>query len=133
MPGSVILKKIVREVMRILRQFFIIIFISFIAELLKLFIRLSIPASIYGLVIVLSLLLAGVMKVEQIKDVSYFLIEIMPIMFLPAAVGLIKAWPTLKPIFIPIIVITLVSTVLVMGISAKTTEFVILMKEKRKK
>ena len=133
MPGSVILKKRVREVMRILRQFFIIIFISFIAELLKLFIRLSIPASIYGLVIVLSLLLAGVMKVEQIKDVSYFLIEIMPIMFLPAAVCLIKAWPTLKPIFIPIIVITLVSTVLVMGISAKTTEFVILMKEKRKK
>ena len=102
--------------MKILRQFFIIIFISFIGELLKRILPLPVPASIYGLVIV-----------------SYFLIEIMPIMFLPAAVGLIGSWSTLKPIFIPIIVTTLLSTILVMGISAKVTEIVILFKEKRQK
>ena len=107
--------------MKILRQFFIIIFISFVGELLKRILPLPVPASIYGLVIVLSLLL------------SYFLIEIMPIMFLPAAVGLIGSWSTLKPIFIPIIVTTLLSTILVMGISAKVTEIVILFKEKRQK
>ena len=119
--------------MKILRQFFIIIFISFIAELLKRILPLPVPASIYGLVIVLSLLLSGKLKAENIREVSYFLIEIMPIMFLPAAVGLIGSWPTLKPIFIPIIVTTLLSTILVMGISAKVTEIVILFKEKRQK
>ena len=108
--------------MKILRQFFIIIFISFIGELLKRILPLPVPASI-----------SGKLKAENIREVSYFLIEIMPIMFLPAAVGLIGSWSTLKPIFIPIIVTTLLSTILVMGISAKVTEIVILFKEKRQK
>ncbi len=119
--------------MKILRQFFIIIFISFIGEFLKDFLPLPIPASIYGLVIILGLLISNKLKVSDIKEVSYFLIEIMQLMFLPPAVGLMVSWQKLKPIFIPIIIMTLVSTILVMGVSAKVTELIILAQEKRRK
>ena len=54
-----------------------------------------------------------------------FLIDIMPLMFIPGSAGLINIWPSLKPVLIPLLVMTLVSTVLVMAVSAKVTEFVI--------
>ena len=54
-----------------------------------------------------------------------FLIEIMPVMFIPAGVGLLNAWGVLKPVWIPISVITVVTTVLVMAVTAKVTQTVI--------
>ena len=39
----------------------------------------------------------------------------MPILFLPAAVGLLEAWDVLKPNLLPIAAITAVSTFVVMG------------------
>ncbi len=119
--------------MNMLRQFFIIICISFAGELLKLFLPFPVPASIYGLLIMLLLLLTGVLKLGQVKHAAYFLIEIMPLMFLPPAIGLLDAWPTLQAVFIPIIVITLVSTIVVMGTSAKATDILIHIQEKRSK
>ena len=50
------------------------------------------------------------------------LIEIMPLMFIPAGVGLIDSWGELRPILLPVIVLLLVSTVLVMGVSGQITQ-----------
>lgn len=111
--------------MKHLKQFLIILLISFIGELLKIFIPLPIPASIYGMVIMLLLLGFKILKPEHIKDTAIFLLEIMPVMFIPAAVGLIDSWGILKPIILSITIITIISTILVMGISAKATEFII--------
>lgn len=111
--------------MKHLKQFLIILLISFIGELLKIFIPLPIPASIYGMVIMLLLLGFKILKPEHIKDTAIFLLEIMPVMFIPAAVGLIDSWGILKPIILSITIITIISTILVMGISAKATEIII--------
>ena len=54
-----------------------------------------------------------------------FLIEIMPLMFVPAGVGLLDSWGALQPIWIQVVVITLISTVIVMGVSGSITQFVI--------
>ncbi len=111
--------------MKYLRQFLIIMLFSFIGEGLNYIIPFPIPASIYGLVLLFVSLMTGVIKLDDVRDVGRFLIEIMPIMFVPAGVGLMTSWNVLKPELIPVIVIMIVSTILVMGIAGKMTEFVI--------
>ena len=64
--------------MKYLKQFGIILFVSLLGELLRMLIPLPIPASVYGLVLMLILLMIGIIKLQQIKEVSAFLIEIMP-------------------------------------------------------
>lgn len=86
--------------MKYLRQFLIILLITFAGEVLKYLIPLPVPASIYGLIILFLLLSTGVVKVGMVKDTAAFLIEIMPLMFIPAAVGLIDSWDALKPIWV---------------------------------
>ena len=42
------------------------------------------------------------------------MIEIMPVMFIPAGVGLVNSWVNLKPILIPVSIITVVTIITVM-------------------
>ena len=118
--------------MKYLRQFGIIVLISLLGEILNALIPFPIPGSVYGLVILLVCLMTGILKVSDIRETASFLIEIMPVMFVPAAVGLLDSWDQLAPVFVPVIVITVCSTVLVMGVTGKVTEGIIHI-EKRKK
>ena len=110
--------------MKILRQIMIILQLSFLGEVLKMFIPLPIPASVYGLVLMLVCLMTGVLKTSQVKDAAFFLIEIMPVMFIPAAAGLIDSWKVLQPLLLPILVITVVITVFVMVITGKVAQMI---------
>lgn len=118
--------------MKYLRQFFIIMLISFLGEILRWFIPLPIPASIYGLVLMLTALCTGIIKVEKVEEVSTFLIEIMPVMFIPASVRLLDSWGELKSIILPVGAIIIISTIVVMAVTGKITQAIIRM-EKRKK
>ena len=53
-------------------------------EILKIILPIAIPASIYGLVIMLVALSTKIVKLDDVKDTGSFLIEIMPIMFIPS-------------------------------------------------
>ncbi len=118
--------------MKYLRQFFIIMLISLLGEALKWLIPLPIPASIYGLVLMLLALCTGVITVDKVEEASTFLIEIMPVMFIPASVGLLDSWGALKDIILPIGAIIVITTIVVMGLTGKITQGIIRM-EKRKK
>lgn len=120
--------------MKYLKQFCIIILISFTGEVLNKWIPLPIPASIYGIIILFTLLCTKVIKVSDIREVSKFLIEIMPIMFVPPAVGLLKSWGIIQNNLWQYAVVTVVSTIVVMIISGLVTQLVIkLSKNERKK
>lgn len=117
--------------MKYLKQFAVILTMTFLGEVLHLLLPLPVPASIYGMVLLLISLMTGIIKLEQVRETGTFLIEIMPIMFIPAGVGLLDSWSSLRPILIPVLVIMVVSTIFVMGISGKVTQFVI-RKERRR-
>ena len=110
--------------MKFLRQFMIILLLSFLGEVLKMFIPLPIPASVYGLVVMLVCLMTGVLKTSQVKDAAFFLIEIMPVMFIPAAAGLIDSWGVLRPLIVPIMIITVVITVFVMAVTGRVAQMI---------
>lgn len=111
--------------MKYIRQFLWILLFSFVGEVLKYLIPLPVPASIYGLLLLFAALLSGIIKLEAIQEVSRFLIEIMPLMFIPAAVGLLESWDALSGVFWQIMVATFLSTVLVMGVSGVVTQWLI--------
>jgi len=111
--------------MKYLRQFAIILFISLLGELLRVLIPLPIPASVYGLVLMLLALITGILKVHQEKEASAFLIEIMPVMFIPAGVGLLESWPALKPVWIPVVLITMLTTIIVMVVTGRVAQRII--------
>ena len=110
--------------MKFVKQFGIILLLSFLGELLHAFLPLTIPASIYGIVILFLCMEFKVISVSAVKDVSSFFIEIMPIMFIPAAVGLMDSWQIIKEAWLSYVVITVLSTFVVMAVSGRAVQLV---------
>jgi holin-like protein len=100
-----------------------------LGEVLHFFLPLPIPASIYGLLLMLAGLCSGVIKLSSVKETGKFLVEIMPVMFIPAGVGLLDTWGILKPVWLPVVFITLSTTVLVMAVSGLVSQWVVRRKE----
>ena len=111
--------------MKYIGQLCIILGISVVGEVLNRLIPLPIPASIYGLVLMLILLCTKAIKAHHVKETSDFLLVAMPIMFVPAGAGVIKYWSYIKPILIPCIIIMFLVTVIVMVVTGKVTQAVI--------
>lgn len=86
--------------MKYVKQFLIIIGISLAGEILKYILPLPIPASIYGMAILFIALLTGIIKLKDVRETGKFLIEIMPLMFIPAGVGLMIIMGRVKASFL---------------------------------
>lgn len=118
--------------MRYVKQFSIIIMISFAGELLKELLPFPVPASIYGLVLMLLALMTGIIRVEQVNDASAFLLDVMPVMFIPASVGLMESWHVMQSMLIPAAILCIAGTFVVMVVSGRVTQRIIVGREKRK-
>ena len=102
--------------MKYLKQFGIILVLSFIGELLNHVLPLPVPSSIYGIILMFICLKTGLIPLEEVDETGRFLIEIMPLMFIPAAVGLLEAWNIIQSVWLQYLAVTAVSTVFVMAI-----------------
>lgn len=111
--------------MKIIGQLFIILLISFAGELLNTLLPLPIPASIYGIILLFCLLEFKILPLKAVKETGDFLVSIMQLMFIPAAVGLLEAWDVIRPNWPAYILITLISTFVVLFISGRVTQAVI--------
>lgn len=119
--------------MKYLKEIAIIFGVTMVGELLNGWIPLPVPAGVYGLFLLLGLLCAGIVKIDDVAATGNLLLDLMPVMFIPAAVGLIEKFEELKAILIPLIVISVVSTFFVMTVTGKTTEFVLRHQNKEEK
>ena len=108
--------------MKYIRQLAVILGISFLGEILHYLIPFPIPGSVYGLILMFLLLVRGILKIEDVRETGQFLIEIMPLMFIPAAAGLAASWGQVKTMLVPACVITVISTVVVMATAGNVTE-----------
>lgn len=117
--------------MKYLQQLLIILTFCFAGELLHDLIPLPIPANIYGIILLFLALESKLVRPENIQQTSDFLIGIMPLMFLPSAVGLMNIWDSMKGSVVQYIIIMLVSTFVVMAVSGWATQGVMRLKERR--
>lgn len=118
--------------MNYILELLIILSISFIGELLHSLIPLPVPASIYGLVIMLAALISGILKLEKVRKTARFLIDIMAVMFIPAAVGLMEQWGSLQTFLLPAAAITVLVTVIVLTVTGRVTQWIIRKEDKQK-
>jgi len=109
--------------MRYIKQILIILLFCFLGEGLATWLPLPIPAAIYGLLLMLLALSTGILKVRSISETAYFLIDVMPILFVAPTVNLIRYWGVCAPSIVPACIIVLVSTVVVFGVTGLVTKF----------
>lgn len=111
--------------MKYLKQLLIILLISLIAEVMEYLIPLPVAASVYGLVLMLLGLVTHIIPLEKVEGVADFLVENMAIMFIPPTVGIMASIEELKQMLIPLLIISFVTTLLIMVVTGRVTQFII--------
>ena len=108
--------------MKYIKQLAIIILVCFAGELVRYIVPLPVPGSIWGLVLMFILLVTGVIKPEKVEKTADFLVDCMPIMFVPGGVGLMRYWSTLKSMLPAAICSIVLVTPFVMLVTGKVTQ-----------
>lgn len=111
--------------MKYVMQLTIILAISLVGELMRYLIPLPIPASIYAMMIMFACLWTGLIPLSAVQDVGRFLIQIMPVFFVPSVVGILERWDAVAPIVVKATVFVVLSTIFVMVVSGKVCQAVI--------
>ena len=62
------------------------------------------------------------MKLEDVKEVGTYLTGIFPLLFVPAAAGVMELWAEMGNMLLPIIIAIIPVTVLVMVSAGRTTQ-----------
>jgi holin-like protein len=110
--------------MTLICQFGRILLICLLAEALSALLPRPIPSSVYGLLLMLAALGLKLLKVDQVKQASSFLVGILPILFLVPAVGIMSLWAELRAFLLPCVLAAVPVTVLVMAVSGLVTQWV---------
>lgn len=76
----------------------------------------------YGLVLLLLALNFRLIQLEDVKEVGVFLTGIFPLLFVPAAAGVMELWAEMGEMLLPILIAIIPVTVLVMVTAGKTTQ-----------
>lgn len=111
--------------MKYIKQICIIFGITMAGELLNACLPLPVPSGVYGLFLLLIALCTKIIQVRDVEEVGGFLLDTMPLMFIPVSVGLIESYGAMQEILIPLAVIITVSTIVVMVVTGKVAEFII--------
>lgn len=111
--------------MKYFKEAAIIFGITGIGELMNYYLPLPVPAGVYGLFLLLVLLCTKIVKLKDIEATGNFLLDIMPVLFVPASVGVIESYIEMKVILVPLVVICVVSTLTVMGVTGAVAEMML--------
>lgn len=115
--------------MRYLVQFLWIIGFSFLGEGLHALLPFPIPASIYGMVLLFLALALKLVRLDQVRQTGHFLVNIMAVLFVCPAVGLLKCWPVFRDNLLFLGAVILASTALTFWVSGGVTQWFLRRKE----
>ena len=119
--------------MKYIKQSAVILGITWVGEWMSETLPLPVPAGVYGLFLMLILFCTGVLRVEQVEEAGNFLLDIMPVLFVPAAVGLMESYEQIQRVLAPMMVICVVSTIVVMVVTGKVADGIMGRKDKEKR
>ena len=117
--------------MKYIKQFLIILIMAVLGGLLNWLIPLPIPATVWGMALMFIALMSGLVKLDQVEDTADFFLGIMPMLFVPLAVGLMDTWQVLAEYALPIILIVVISFFICYAVTGKTADFIIGRGEKK--
>ncbi len=112
-------------IMKYIKQAAIIFTVSFIAELMEQLIPIPVAASIYGLALMLIGLVTKIIPLEKVEAAADFMVEIMPVLFIPPTVSIMASVDAIREMLIPLVIISVVSTILIMAVTGRVSQHII--------
>ena len=108
-----------------LKQLGIIFGITAFSEVLYRLLRLPVPASVYGLLLLFVALQSGRLKLEKVEEAGNFLLVAMPIFFVAPGVNLMNIFGEVQPILWQALLLIFVSTIVVTVITGKVADYIL--------
>lgn len=93
-----------------------------IGSAIQQYFNLFVPGSVIGLILMFFLLISGVFKLKWIETGAQFMMRHLVIFFIPATAGIMNYYGLFKGKGSLLIITTIISTILVMGISGWTSQ-----------
>lgn len=91
-------------------------------EILAVVLPLPIPASVYGLLLMVAALKTGLLKLDQVRETGLFLTGIFPLLFVPAAAGVVELGSQLINLLLPAVLAIVPITALVMAVTGMVAQ-----------
>lgn len=110
--------------LKTLRQLGIVLLILSVGQIIQTQFNLFVPGTILGMIILLILLLLKVIKLKWIESITNVLLDHISIFFVPANVGVMVYLSQIKDVWAKLLLIAIVSTVVVMGVTGAVVQFV---------
>lgn len=116
---------------KLFKQLGIILALALAGEAVSRLSGLPIPGSILGMLLLLILLKTKILRVEQVSEVTDFLLAHINFFFIPVGVGIMVSYKYLEGHYLAGITLILATTVVVMAVSGGVTEILARRREKR--
>lgn len=110
--------------MKFFRESILIISIYFAGEIISKLFHLPVPGNIIGMILLFLLLTSNILKVEKVETLSNFFLDHLAFFFIPASVGLMTSFSALKGSILKIVLLCVLTTIIVLSITALTVEFI---------
>lgn len=119
--------------MKLLSQFGIIFGICWVSTLLEAVLPFALPASIIGMLILLVLLAARIVRPEHVQEKSDFLLANLPFFFIPAAVSIMNYTDVLQGKLAALLAVCAISMVATFAATVAAVRFTSRLLERRRK
>lgn len=117
--------------LRILRQVALILLLCVVCEGISAVLPFPFPGSVLSMLVMLALFCTKVLRPEQIRETSNFLLGHMMLVFLPAFVSIINYTQLLGEIWVRFAVVIVISTVVTFFVAGSVVSLVIRLQNRR--
>ena len=118
--------------MKTLLQIALVFGVYWVSQCIEAMLPFAFPASVISLILLLALLLAGVVKVDHVREKSDFLLGNLGFFFVPVSVGIMNYIQLIRENAAAFLTVCVVSTVLTYGATAGAVRLTQKLLEKRK-
>lgn len=117
--------------MKIIKELAIVMGILFIAHVVQTMFALPIPDTVLGMLLLFVALVSGVVKLEDMENVTPFALKYLTFLFIPGGVGLIASLDLIKAHWLAILLVIILTTIFVITITGSTVQLLNRVKTKK--
>lgn len=110
--------------MKFFRESILLLSIYFVSEIISKLLNLPVPGSIIGMILLFVLLTSNIIKIEKVENLANFFLDHLAFFFIPASVGLMTSFASLKGSIFKIILLCILTTIIVIAVTGVTVQFI---------
>ena len=110
--------------MKFFRESILLLFIYLVSEIISKLLNLPVPGSIIGMILLFVLLTSNIIKVEKVENLANFFLDHLAFFFIPASVGLMTSFASLRSSIFKIILLCILTTIIVISVTGLTVQFI---------